>query len=134
MRGLLVAAVLSCALAGCGGDDGETATTPPGTTAATSAASALPAEPAGDVQEFVAVVRDRLPDVAAGRTHAELAAVATAACEGLAVGASADDVVANAQSLGTLDAEATDQATARELVKLAIDTVCPEESARVDEF
>jgi hypothetical protein len=82
----------------------------------------------------VAVVRARVPDVANGRTDAEIAAVARTACRNLARGTSADDVVAQAQSLGTLDAEATDQATARELVKLAIDTVCLDQARRVDEF
>jgi hypothetical protein len=42
--------------------------------------------------------------------------------------------VAETRSLGTPDAEATDQATARELVKLAIDTTCPDQDRRVDEF
>ena len=84
--------------------------------------------------EFVAVVRAQLPEVAAGRSADELAAVATTACDGLADGVPADGVTAAAQSLGTLDAEATDQATARELVKLAIDTVCLDQANRVDEF
>jgi hypothetical protein len=75
-----------------------------------------------------------VPDVAAGRTDAEIAAVARTACRDLAARRSADDVVAQAQSLGTADAEATDQATARELVKLAIDTVCLDQARRVDEF
>jgi hypothetical protein len=82
----------------------------------------------------VAVVRDRLPDVASGRTDDEIAAVATTACEALADGVPADDVTAAARSLGTADAEATDDATARELVKLAIDTVCLSQSSRVDDF
>jgi hypothetical protein len=82
----------------------------------------------------VAVVRAKIPEVARGRTNKEIAAVALRACVGLAAGRSADQIVAEAQSLGTVDATATDQATARELVKLAIDTVCPDQAARVDEF
>jgi hypothetical protein len=43
-------------------------------------------------------------------------------------------VIAETRTLGTADAEATDEATARELVKLAIDTVCLDQAKRVDEF
>jgi hypothetical protein len=82
----------------------------------------------------VRVVRARVPDVASGRSTAEIAAIATTACRSLRAGRSADDVQAEARSLGTLDAEATDDATARELVKLAIDTTCLDQAKRVDEF
>jgi hypothetical protein len=75
-----------------------------------------------------------VPEAASGRTDAEIAAVAVRACRGLAAGRSADDLLAEARSLGTVDAEATDPATARELVKLAIDTVCLDQAPRVDEF
>jgi hypothetical protein len=80
------------------------------------------------------VVRGKLPQVAAGRADAEITAVATRACQALAADRSADEIVAETRSLGTLDAEATDQATARELVKLAIDTTCLDQARRVDEF
>ncbi|MEU4423309.1 hypothetical protein AB0F81_22000 [Actinoplanes sp. NPDC024001] len=105
---------------------GATATSEPagGDTAAT--------EPAGD--SFVSVVRAQLPDVARDRPAAEIQAIADLACADLAVGKSADDVVAAARTLGTLDAEATDQATARELIKLAIDTTCLDQRDRVDDF
>jgi hypothetical protein len=86
------------------------------------------------IGEFVKVVRARVPEVARGRSDAEIATVAVQACQSLAAGRSADRIVAEAQSLGTLDAEATDQGTARELVKLAIDTVCLDQAGRVDEF
>ena len=88
----------------------------------------------GGTAEFVRVVRARVPEVAAGRTTAEIAAIATAACKALRAGRSADAVQAQARSLGTLDAEATDDATARELVKLAIDTTCLDQARRVDQF
>jgi len=145
VRGFIgvVAVVALCALSGC--DDGGSTATPsptvsaaptqsPTTVAPTTEAAGTTPPAAGAAAEFVAVVRRELADVAAGRTDAELASVATTACQGLADGTSADDVTAAAQSLGTLDAEATDQATARELVKLAIDTVCPAQATRVDEF
>jgi hypothetical protein len=82
----------------------------------------------------VRVVRARVADVAAGRTTAEIAAVAVRACVALRAGRPAEEIQAEARSLGTLDAEATDDATARELVKLAIDTVCADQAGRVDDF
>ena len=97
-------------------------------------ATAQPSAEPTAAEQFVSVVRAQVPDVAAGRTDDEITEIATAACRGLEEGAPADEVTAAAQSLGTLDAEATDQATARELIKLAIDTVCPDQAARVDEF
>jgi len=60
--------------------------------------------------EFVSVVRAQLPDIAHGRTDDEILAVARQACQDLSAGTPGDDVVAHAQTLGTLDAEATDQA------------------------
>jgi hypothetical protein len=93
-----------------------------------------PADNAAGLAEFVAVVQDQLPQLAAERTDDEIAAVAVTACAGLAAGLPADTIVAQAQSLGTLDAEATDPATAGELVKLAIDRVCLDQATRVDEF
>lgn len=107
----------------------------PSTPDETPSASAS-ASPSGtpDADEFLAVVRKQLPDVSSGRSDAEITAVAQLACQALAAGATADQLVAAVQSLGTLDAEATDQATARELVELAIDTTCPDQAGRVDEF
>jgi hypothetical protein len=84
--------------------------------------------------EFVRVVRARVAEVAAGRTTAEIAAIAVRACAGLRAGRPAEDIQAEARTLGRLDAEATDDATARELVKLAIDTVCLDQAGRVDDF
>jgi hypothetical protein len=83
---------------------------------------------------FVAVVRQQLPDIAGVRSDEEIAAVAEQACVGLSNGLPADDIVAETRSLGTPDAEATDQATARELIKLAIDKACPDQSGRIDDF
>jgi hypothetical protein len=88
----------------------------------------------GGTAEFVRVVRARVPEVAAGRTTAEIAAIASRACRSLRAGREAGAVQAEARSLGTLDGEATDDATARELVKLAIDTTCLDQASRVDEF
>jgi hypothetical protein len=82
----------------------------------------------------VAVVRAQLPEITRDRSARQVAALAVQLCDDLAAGRSGDAVVARAQSLGTLDASATDAATARELVKLAIDTVCLEQAGRVDEF
>ncbi|RKS71434.1 uncharacterized protein DUF732 [Motilibacter peucedani] len=111
-------------------------TQPPRAASPTARPSTAPSAPTAlsGTAAFVAVVRAKAPEVAAGRLDREIAAVATDACDLLASGSSGDEVVARTQTLGTLDAEATDQATARELVKLAIDTVCLDQARRVDEF
>jgi hypothetical protein len=85
-------------------------------------------------ESFVDVVRSRLPEVAADRRDEEIQAIADRACTALSGGADAGTIVAETRALGTLDAEATDHATARELIKLAIDTTCPDQDRRVDEF
>jgi len=137
------------ALAGCA-DDGPRTTAPtpaaagagtakagdaPQTTEATRTAEATQAIGAtGKPGSFARVVREKLPEIAADRRDAEIQAIADTACTELGAGKKADDIVAGTRSLGTLDAEATDQATARELIKLAIDTTCPGQSARVDDF
>jgi hypothetical protein len=140
----VLAAATVLALAGCGDD--PTPVRPPATGAApsTAAVPASPAPPAsvpasqgtGDAPavEFVGVVRNRLPEIAVDRRDEEIEAIATRACTSLAEGTDAETIVTETRSLGTLDAEATDHATARELIKLAIDTVCPDRAARVDEF
>ena len=138
------AVVTVLALGGCGGGGGGDAS-PPAPPVPRASATAAPTTSASSVLrtvppvprrigEFVKVVRARVPEVARGRSDAEIATVAVQACQSLAAGRSADRIVAEAQSLGTLDAEATDQGTARELVKLAIDTVCLDQAGRVDEF
>ncbi len=116
------------------GTTGSATAAPSAASTTRSPSGAGSASATGGTREFVAVVRAQVPAVASGRTDAEIAAVARTACRNHARGTSADDVVAQAQSRGTLDAEATDQATARELVKLAIDTVCLDQAPRVDEF
>ncbi len=132
-------------LAGCGEDDraAEAEAGPATATAATAAGSSPEGAPAaGATVEsaragaagFVSVVRERLPEVAVDRRDDEIAAVAGQACASLAAGDDAETVVAGTRSLGTADAEAVDHATARELIKLAIDTVCPDQDRRVDEF
>ncbi|MFC4071727.1 hypothetical protein [Actinoplanes subglobosus] len=80
------------------------------------------------------VVRAQLADIAADRSDADIQAIADTACAGLASGRSTDEIVDTTRTLGTLDAEATDHATARELIKLAIDTTCFDQRGRVDEF
>ncbi|MDI6102089.1 hypothetical protein QLQ12_26065 [Actinoplanes sp. NEAU-A12] len=134
--------VAVCVLAGCS----DRAPEAPAATSAAAAATA-PAAPATSVAAtaanpgtasgpdgFVAVVRARLPEVAVDRRDEEIQAIADTACADLIAGRSADDIVTATRTLGTVDAEATDHATARELVKLAIDTTCFGERDRVDEF
>jgi hypothetical protein len=112
----------------------STGTSPSPRIPAPSASTASGATGNGGTAGFVKVVKAKLPEVAAGRSTAEIAAIATTACRSLRVGRSANRITVDARSLGTLDAEATDEATARELVKLAIDTSCIDQAARVDEF
>ncbi|MFI5493726.1 DUF732 domain-containing protein [Actinoplanes sp. NPDC051859] len=152
----LAAAALLLTLGGCGDDlaapsavasapaasAGSIPSSAPAQAQATGSPTARPPAPdktpqgreATGTGAFVAVVQDVLPDVALDRREEELAAVAERACTALAAGAKADKVVAQTRTLGTADATATDQATARELIKLAIDTVCPDQDRRVDEF
>jgi hypothetical protein len=136
---LLATAMVLLALGGCGDDpEPPQPTTTPATAVTTKAQSpttpATTARSAAGPDAFVAAVQRSLPEIAADRRDDEIAAVAQDACAGLAQGDDADAIVARTRSLGTADAEATDQATARELVKLAIDTVCPDQDRRVDEF
>jgi len=115
--------------------DGTTAaTSPPRPTKTASASPSSPASRPAAASEFVRVVRAKVPEVAAGRTDKEIRGIAQRACRGLARGDSADDLIAQTRTLGTLDAEATDFATASELIKLAIDTDCPDQAGRVDDF
>ncbi len=109
---------------------GEPSSAPARATRTATAATAATGVP----REFVTTVRESLPEVAAGRTDEEIGGLARQVCSGLAAGDPADDLVATTRSLGTADAEATDHATARELIKLAIDVACPGEAGRVDEF
>jgi multidrug efflux pump subunit AcrA (membrane-fusion protein) len=153
----VLAAATMLVLAGCS-DDAEPADVPPppvvssatsspepvaseaaGTTAAAPEPTRTSKKPSAEktgtgLAGFVSVVRARLPDVAIDRRDEEIEAVAEQACASLAAGKRADAVVAETRSLGTADAEATDQATARELIKFSIDTVCPTQAKRVDEF
>jgi hypothetical protein len=117
-------------------------TAAPSTATPSTPAPSTPAAPAGEspgrtssgTTGFVSVVRAQLAEVAADRSDDDIAAIARQACTSLAAGDDADAVIAATRSLGTADAEAVDQATARELIKLAIDTVCPDQDRRVDEF
>ena len=85
-------------------------------------------------EAFVLGVRAELPEVAAGRTGEQIARIAAVACRDLAAGVPAAQIESAARSLGSLDAEAVDPATARQLVRLAIDTACLDQAPRVDEF
>jgi hypothetical protein len=127
MRRLGAALVMAAALAptGCGDDAPRPEPAPP---------SAAPAPAATAAEGFVAVVRGRLPEIAVDRRDDEIQAIADQACGALADGSEADEIVTGTRALGTPDAEATDPATARELIKLAIDTTCPDQDRRVDEF
>jgi hypothetical protein len=131
-------------LTGCTDDGPAAAPTPaPATAVPTTAAPAVSSAPAtGDDDDagddtsaaFVATVQSKLPQIAADRRDEEIALIAEQACTGLSAGLEAEQVIAETRTLGTADAEATDEATARELVKLAIDTVCLDQAKRVDEF
>jgi hypothetical protein len=156
LRWALPAVVL--VLAACGDDDEvkpadvpapvpvESTATPDLTVTTTTPAAAKPApatrkptlKPAaptgGGLAAFVRVVQSRTPEIALDRRDEEIEAIAQQACASLAAGKKSDALVAETRALGTADAEATDQATARELIKLAIDTVCPDQRDRVDEF
>ncbi|SDS59235.1 hypothetical protein [Actinoplanes derwentensis] len=104
-------------------------------TGGTPAEAATPTPSATtDPDSFVGVVRAQLPEIAEGRTDRQIQAIADTACTGLAAGESGDTIVDTTRTLGTADAEATDHATARELIKLAIDTTCLPQAPRVDEF
>jgi hypothetical protein len=140
----LVAAVLLLTLGGCGDEpEAEPATVP---VPATSSATPVPSDPAviasravaarparttpeavGE-QRFVAVVQRDLPGLAMDHREDEIAALARQACAALAAGRSAGAVVAGARTFGVA------RASARALVRLAIDTVCPEQDRRLDEF
>lgn len=155
----LMTVALLLALGGCGDEaDAEPATVP---VPATS--SAAPADPAmvasstpprhaaattvrttkpGPVEEktgtgiegFVAVVQARMPEIAMDRRDEEIAAIAEQACASLADGKEAGRIVAETRTLGMGETKATDRAGARELIKLAIDTVCPDQDRRIYEF
>lgn len=158
-RWLTVATVAALVLTGCSDSDTEPGQVPlpdissPATGVPASPATLAPVRPsgspAGDVPApveagvggdpaamagFTAVVREKLPEIANDRRDEEISSIAEQACVALAGDRSADDVIAGTRSLGTLDAVATDEATARELIKLAIDTVCPAQARRVGQF
>jgi hypothetical protein len=121
-------AVLLVALGGCGDEpEAEPATVPvPGTSSAdpVPSGSAASKDPAG----FAAVVQRELPELVLDHRDDEILALAQHACTALAAGRSAGAVEAEVRAFGT------DRAGARELVRLAITTVCPEQERRLDEF
>jgi hypothetical protein len=135
-----LAAVLT--LAACADKGADVPMSVPVESTPTTAAAAEPARTpgteragqGGGMPAFVSAVQAKMPEIAVDRRDEEIEAIAQQACASLAAGTKADALVAETRALGTADAEATDQATARELIKLAIDTVCPAESDRVDDF
>jgi hypothetical protein len=133
----VVAMAAGFALVGCADERSGTpapapAVSVPATARAGDAPRTTPAT--AGTGSFVELVRAKLPEIATDRRDEEIQAIADTACAELGAGKEPDAIVAGTRSLGTLDAEATDQATARELIKLAIDTTCPDQSGRVDDF
>jgi len=125
-RQWLVAAVLLLALGGCGDEpEAEPATVP---VPATSSEAPVSPRPSSAVEGFVAVVQRKLPGVAVDHRDEEIVALARQACAALAAGRPADTVVAEVRTFGA------DRAAARQLVRLAIETMCPGQERRIDEF
>jgi hypothetical protein len=150
-RRWLVAAVLLLALGGCGDEPAaEPATVP---VPATSVADPVPSRPAATVGTtpktaepktaapeaaaqaagpgaagFAAAVQRELPELVLDHRDEEIVALAEQTCAALAAGRSAGAVVAGVRTFGT------DRAHARQLVKLAIGTVCPDQDRRIGEF
>ncbi|WP_305790214.1 DUF732 domain-containing protein [Symbioplanes lichenis] len=80
---------------------------------------------------FVAAVQREFPALAVDRRDDELAALADQTCADLTAGRDSATVLAQVR---TLDPGAVDDRTARRLVHLAVDTVCPDQDRRIDEF
>lgn len=136
---LTTGVIAVAALAGCDGDPTPGDASPPSSSPPSSAGTTPAGDPEVDDADpgsaaFVAAVRAKLPEIATDRRDEEIGAIAEQACAGLSAGLTGDQIVAETRTLGTEDASATDQATARELIKLAIDKVCPDEAKRIDEF
>jgi hypothetical protein len=114
VRGLcIVAAATAVALTGC--DAGS----------APREAPVTPIVEATPARSFVPAVRERLPEVAVDRRDEEIQAIADRACAALAGDQEAAEVLAATESRS---------ATARQLVRLAIDTTCPDQDRRIGEF
>ena len=126
------APVLLLALSGCGDEPAtEPATVPvpvtsPADPEPTASRSTGPDQDGGE--GFAAAARRELPELLVDHRDEEILAAAQQACTGLAAGRSAGAVVAGVRTIGT------DRAGARELVRLAIPAVCPEQDRRIDEF
>jgi hypothetical protein len=110
------------------------AANPARTTTHRAAGPATGSAAGGGLPAFVRDVQATAPEIAIDRRDEEIEAIAQQACASLAAGKKAKALIAETRALGTPDAEATDQATARELIKLAIDTVCTDRVGRIDEF
>jgi len=143
------AAALVLALAGCADDEAAPAEIPWPATSATSS-SAIPAVRAAKhaaaipratetrttagsgsrgLDGFVADVRTQVPEVAVDRRDEELEDIAQQACPSLKAGKNAAVIVTDVEGTAGVD-----KVTAEKLIKLAIDTVCPAQHGRADEF
>ena len=153
----LAAAALAMALAGCADDEMAPAEIPvPATSAVEASPSTIPAIRAATqaaavaratktkttveedtnagsgsrgLDEFVADVRSQIPEVTLDRRDEEIEEIAEQACPSLKAGKSAAALVAEVEELA-----GADHGTADKLIKLAIDTVCPTQQNRADEF
>jgi hypothetical protein len=78
---------------------------------------------------FVADVRSQVPQVAVDRRDEEIEEIAQQACPSLEADKKAAAVVTEVEEMAGVD-----KATADKLIKLAIETVCPAQHGRADEF
>jgi hypothetical protein len=150
-RRWLAAAALVTALAGCADDEVAPAEIPwPATSAAAPSPSAIPAVRAAKhaavipratkakttagsgnrgLDGFVADVRTQVPQVAVDRRDEEIEEIAQQACPSLKAGRNAAVIVTDVERMVGVD-----KATAEKLIRLAIDTVCPDQHGRADKF
>jgi hypothetical protein len=157
-RRWLAAAALVTALAGCADDEIAPAEIPvPATGPAEASPSAIPAIRAAThaaavpratttkitaaeemtnagsgsrgLDGFVADVRSQVPEVAVDRRDEEIEEIAQQACPSLQADKKAAAVVAEVEEMAGVD-----KATADQLIRLAIETVCPAQHGRADEF
>jgi hypothetical protein len=130
----LAAAVLLAGVAGCA-DEAEAvpAEIPvPGVVSAPAAEHAVVAELTGRHarrDRFVARVRAAYPGMTVDQRDEEIVAIADQACTALADDADSVIIVARTRELG-----APDDVTARNLVRMAIEVVCPDQDRHLGDF
>ena len=137
MRKLVATVVMASMITGCGAPGAKPVFVPaPSASPAPATTDDQTSAGTGDkrLDDFVATVQKRMPEVVADRRDEELEAVAEQSCALLASGTDAKTITAVARTLGTGDPDATDRSTARRLVELSIVTVCPDQRARAHEF